>query len=380
MRAFRLSEIANVEAGGTPSRTNPSYWNGEIPWVKISDISSKYVDHCDEKISDDGLSNSSAKVFSKGTILYTIFATLGRVGILTFNASTNQAIAGIKITDQSIDSDYLYYYLRSQEAKVKEIGNGVAQKNINLSILRNWLVPFTDERHQKEIVSKLSTIETAIDNKNKQLLALDNLIKSRFSETFIGKDFPLKTLDSLSKQKGQYGAQSASIKFDKKRPRYIRITDINDDGSLNDDYVSSKKMEDDNDYKLEDGDFVFARTGATVGKTYVFNHGNQIYAGYLIRYKLNQDLLNPIYLFWFTKTDSYWRWVKNSQSGAAQPGINAKKYGSLLIPTVPIKMQNEFASFAKLIDKSKFIVQKELNDLQELLDSMMDEYFGGTEE
>ena len=154
--------------------------------------------------------------------------------------------------------------------------------------------------------------------------------------------------------KGEYGAQSASTEYDPKRPRYVRITDINDDGTLNDDVVVSINPDDDKQYRLEYGDFMFARMGATVGKTYAFISGNQIFAGYLIRYKLNQKLINPRYLFWYTKLDEYWNWVKLNQSGAAQPGINAQKYGALQIPVPPIELQEQFAAFVEQTDKSKY--------------------------
>lgn len=161
-------------------------------------------------------------------------------------------------------------------------------------------------------------------------------------------------LIDVSIAKGEYGACSASIEYDPNRPRYVRITDINDDGTLNVDFVSSKVLTDDNEYKLSYGDFLFARMGATVGKTYAFYSGNQIYAGYLIRYKLDLNRINPRYLYWYTKQNEYWSWVKLKQSGAAQPGINAKKYDSLEIPLASIEEQNEFASFVEQIDKLKF--------------------------
>ena len=171
---------------------------------------------------------------------------------------------------------------------------------------------------------------------------------------FIGQGYPTKTIDEVSLVKGEYGAQSASVEYDPSRPRYVRITDINDDGTLNDDFVSSINPIDDEQYRLEYGDFMFARMGATVGKTYAFIEGNQIFAGYLIRYKLNQEIINPRYLYWYTRLDEYWNWVKLNQSGAAQPGINAKKYGSLQVPVPPMELQEQFAAFVKQTDKSKY--------------------------
>lgn len=178
----KLSEIADIKAGGTPARSRPEYWGGEIPWIKISNINAKHVTKFDETITKFGLENSSAKIFEKGTILYTIFATLGRVGILTFDAATNQAIAGIKLIDDHVSIDYLYYYLRSVEDSVKAIGNGAAQQNINLGILKNFLVPVPPLEKQNNIVNSLETIEKGISQKKNQLSILDELVKSRFDQ------------------------------------------------------------------------------------------------------------------------------------------------------------------------------------------------------
>ena len=107
----KLGEICDIVSGGTPSRTNTEFWNGGIiPWIKIGNIKGKYVSKADEYITQAGIEGSSAKMLSKGTILYTIFATLGEVGILNIDACTNQAIAGITIKNQNeVLTDYLYY-------------------------------------------------------------------------------------------------------------------------------------------------------------------------------------------------------------------------------------------------------------------------------
>ena len=133
MEYTTIGESCSVVSGGTPSRSKNEYWrNGTIPWMKIGNIKSKYVNEYDELITEQGLNNSSAKLLKKGTILYTIFATLGEVGILDIEACTNQAIAGININDPRITTDYLYYYLKSKKDYVNNIGRGVAQNNINL--------------------------------------------------------------------------------------------------------------------------------------------------------------------------------------------------------------------------------------------------------
>ena len=195
-------------------------------------------------------------------------------------------------------------------------------------------------------------------------------------EDFLKKnDTQLMSLNSISKAKGEYGAQSAAEKYDEKRPRYIRITDINEDGSLNDDCVSSCNTNDDATYKLFYGDFLFARMGS-VGKTYAFISGNQIFAGYLIRYQLDLEKIDPLYLLAFTKTKTFFNWVKLNQSGAIQPGINAKKYGELKVPVPTLGSQHILVNKIQQIKKTKATLQTMLEKLELLKKAKFKEMFG----
>lgn len=273
-----------------------------------------------------------------------------------------------------IDVDYLCYSLMFYD--VSGLVNGATRQKLTQSDMRKMEIPLRTMVEQKKIVCRLNKLTELISLRKQQLAKLDELVKARFVEMFLLHDYPTKTLDELSIGKGEYGAQSASTEYDSTRPRYIRITDVNEDGTLNDDKVSSENITDDEQYRLSYGDFMFARMGATVGKTYAFLSGNQIFAGYLIRYKLNLSLANPRYLFWYTKLDDYQKWVKLNQSGAAQPGINAKKYGSLKIPVPPIALQNQFAAFVERVDQQKQTVQQSLEKLELMKKALMQEYFG----
>ena len=260
------------------------------------------------------------------------------------------------------ESKVLPHFLRRavlSDAFINQVKNSsfgaTNRMRIKEDIFAGYSIPLPELSKQKEIVDILDRVETIIDSRQQELQKLDDLIKARFVEMFIAKDFPILTLDEVSLSKGEYGAQSASIRYDPSRPRYVRITDINDDGTLNNDVVSSANKEDDEQYKLTYGDFMFARMGATVGKTYAYKSGNQIFAGYLIRYKLDLGKIMPEYLYAYTKLDEYENWVLLNQSGAAQPGINAKKYGSLKIPVPPIEVQRQFVGFCTKIDKSKLL-------------------------
>lgn len=164
-------------------------------------------------------------------------------------------------------------------------------------------------------------------------------------------------LSEMSKFKLSYGSNTASKDFDG-NIRYIRITDILENGELSEDKKSPTKFEE--KFLLREGDLLFARSGATVGKTY-FHYNNKdksIYAGYLIRLIPNKEMVYPEYVYAYTKTRYYEKLIQEVQRTVAQPNINAKEYGNFKILCPPIEKQFEYVSFLKQLDKSKFRMKK----------------------
>ena len=195
-REVRLGEVAKeIKSGGTPSRKNKEYWdNGTIPWVKIQDIPEEgYVNDTEEKITEKGLNNSSAKLLPKGTILFTIFATIGRVGILNIEAATNQAIAGV-IPKENYDRKYLYWVLYKFGEELRQKGRGGAQNNVNLTFLKKLkvLIPFRnnqpDLEKQREIANYLDSVYEKIkilkEKIQNQITQLEEMKESILDEVF----------------------------------------------------------------------------------------------------------------------------------------------------------------------------------------------------
>ena len=146
----KLGELFDISSGGTPSRSKSEYWDdGRIPWVKISDMKSMYVTETEEFITELGLAKSAAKLYKAGTFLISIFATLGEVSILDIDATTNQAIAGM-VPKGDIDVEYTYIALNQLKDQILEIGRGAAQNNINLSILKELVIPMPEEKIRQE--------------------------------------------------------------------------------------------------------------------------------------------------------------------------------------------------------------------------------------
>lgn len=142
-----------------------------------------------------------------------------------------------------------------------------------------------------------------------------------------------------------YGANASAIEFSPDLPRYVRITDIGNDGELLKENKKSLPLEVAQNYFLRTDDVVFARSGATVGKTYLHQDSEQphAFAGYLIRFRLNQNKLLPKFLSLYTRSREYERWVLENIRSGAQPNINANEYSSLRIPLPPLPEQIEIA-------------------------------------
>ena len=229
----RLNDISSITSGGTPARTNSSFWNGNIPWVKIGDIRNKYISTTEEKISERGLNSSSAKIFPRGTILYTIFATIGTVGILNIDAATNQAVAGVTFFGE-YSRDYMYYVLIGLKDILVSKGKGMAQMNINLTILKNTPIPIPPLAEQKRIVEKIEELMPLIEDYGKaeeQLSKLnaefpDKLRKSILQQAVQGKlterdpaDEPASELLKRIKVEKEALIKAGKIKKEKPLPK-----------------------------------------------------------------------------------------------------------------------------------------------------------------
>ena len=381
-KTVRLGDVCEIQSGGTPSRSKTEYWkNGTIPWVKIGDFSGKYLNKTTEHITQKGLENSSAKLFSKGTILYSIFATLGEATILNIDASTNQAIAGIKIKDKSsIDIDYLFAYLNSLKEEVNRIGRGVAQNNINLSILKSFTVPLPPLETQKQIAKQLNKCTTLLEKHKQMLEKYDTLIKSRFIEMFgephNNTKYPYKTV-------GEFTTVTSGGTPDRKNNEYwkdgnipwVKTTELqNNELTDVEEFITQKGLDESSAKMMPIGTLLIAMYGQ--GKT----RGMTAYLG--IEASTNQacacilpsEEINQKYL-WYYFILSYDK-LRDLAKGGNQPNLNGNMIKNFPVLMPPIEMQNQYVSFVQQIDKSKFAVQKSLEKAETLYKSLMQEYFG----
>ncbi len=384
----RLGELCIIQSGGTPSRHNKAYWeNGRIPWVKISDIKDKYLDTTEECITELGLEKSSAKIFPAGTILYTIFATLGEVCVLNIDAATNQAIAGIQLESSQVEKDYLYHYLLSLKSTVNNIGRGVAQNNINMTILRKFEIslPSLDEQHK--IVMVLDKVNDLINKRRQQLDKLDELVKSRFVEMFgdmllnnLGwGEMSLETLADVVSgiTKGRKIRDKELIEVP-----YMAVSNVKD-GYI--DWTTVKTImatrQELDQYRLMPNDVLMTEGGDPDklgrGAVIVEPLENSIHQNHIFRVRLQTKKMLPIFFSEYLqhqKAKRYFLGCAKQTTGIAS--INMKQLRALPVLMPPMELQKQFATFVTQTNKSKSAIQKSLKKLETLKKSLMQEYFG----
>ncbi len=191
--------------------------------------------------------------------------------------------------------------------------------------------------------------------------------RQKFKKTPAGEipvDWRAEQLGNLCVEGPEYGANVPGIEFREGLPRYIRITDVNDDGTLSPLEKKSINREEAQPYLLKLGDIIFARSGATVGKTYLYktHDGSCAFAGYTIRFKPARQLLLSEFLFQFTHSNFYYQWVKNMLRAGAQPNINGSEYASLFLPLPSIQEQKKIVEILSAaddaLDRARAVIEK----------------------
>lgn len=177
--------------------------------------------------------------------------------------------------------------------------------------------------------------------------------------------------------KGSYGIGAPAVPYQEDKLTYLRITDINDDGSLNFSDLKSVDAEDAEKYILKENDIVFARTGNSTGRSYFYEkqHGTFVYAGFLIKFSLDPNKVNPRILKYYTHSKPYFDWVNSFDTGATRGNINAKTYGDMEIELPSRKVQDKTVSILSSLDRKIELNNKINADLEEMAQAIFKNWF-----
>lgn len=174
--ATSLGEFARISSGGTPSRINADYWNGDIPWVTTTEVDFCTIRQAAQFITIDGLNNSAAKLLFPGTMLIALYGqgkTRGKTAILGIEAATNQACAAIEITRNGVSRDFIFHTLVSMYDSIRSLSNTGNQENLNSSIVRSIPIFLPPENEQCAIANVLNDADFLLEE-------LDSLITKKY--------------------------------------------------------------------------------------------------------------------------------------------------------------------------------------------------------
>ncbi len=360
-----------------------------IPCVRYGEIYTNHNDYIKAftSFTTQESANQSTKL-EYGDILFAGSGeTLEDIGKSVAFVDEFEAYSGgdiIILRGHNQDPKFLGFLLNTDfvSRQTFQLGQGHSVVHIYSSGLKNVKIPLPPLHEQQQIATILSTWDKAIDKLTQLIAAKEQRKKGLMQQLLTGKkrfagftdEWKEVKLGDCSILSGDYGINAAGVEYNEGLPKYLRITDIDDSGLLKTESMVSVDSPDSHKYLLENEDIVFARTGASVGKHYVHNqnrYGSLVFAGFLIRFRLNKNILLPNFLKAYLSTSEYWNWVSIMSQRSGQPGINGKEYGILKVPIPTIHEQQKIASVLSAADKEIELLKNELERLQQQKKGMM---------
>jgi len=282
-KEYKLSELCILIGGGTPKTSVPEYWNGNIPWLSVSDFNNgrKYCYDAEKKITERGLKESSTKILQKGQIIISARGTVGVVSMLGNDMAFNQTSYGIDAIKELATNDFLYYLLKDNLANFNSASYGAVFDTITKETFNQITVNLPPLPEQATIAEVLSSLDDKIDLLNRKNKTLEQLVLTLFKQWFVNdadKNFPMKSLGDYiaSTLGGEWGKEAPEGEY-KLRVQCIRGTDIADleigiPKRTPVRWIKQKKFE---NIEIQSGDLVMEISGGTddqsTGRTMYIN-------------------------------------------------------------------------------------------------------------
>lgn len=377
----RLGDIGVFKTGGTPSKKHPEYYGGTVPWVSTPALngSSIGLEDATQMITQEGVDHSATKVIPEGSLMVGIRVGVGKVAVNTVPMCTNQDIVSIVGVDSDIwNIQYLSYAIQSNSSLLQSHKRGATITGITTKELKKLAIPFLPMEQQLSLVNLLNCIKRSGAKAERQLSHLDTLVKSRFIEMFggLGSDGlrSLKDVCSIITD----GTHQPPKFVDEGIP-FLFVSNIASDAV---DYETNKFI------SVEDYEQLIRRTPIEIGDVLVsavgsFGHPAVVRNGrpfcfqrHIAYLKPRHDLVDSNYLHAVLLSDEAQRYMDRCAKGVAQRTVTLKSFREMKIPVPPMSLQEEFAAFVQYVDKLRFDVQQQIDKLELLKNSLMQEYFG----
>lgn len=397
----RIGEVSErMKAGGTPKRSEPSYWGGSIPFVLIEDMTScgLYLTATKETITEEGLANSSAWLVPPNSLLLSMYATIGETAINTIPVATNQAILAI-IPKSKLDVRFGAYSLKYHADRLLMCNVQSTQRNVNKGIVEQFPIPLPPLPEQRKIAYVLSTIQRVIELQDKVIAATRELKKSLMRHLFTYGSVPVDQIDRVPLKKTEIGMVpehwevvrlgeliSSGPQNGIYKPQYlygegtpiVRIDDFANEGQIltkvpNRVRLSLNEIE---KYCLKLNDILINRVNSIshLGKVALIGELKEetVFESNMMRFSVDCNYVLPEYVFLILSS-----WIGQEQlkgkakRAVAQSSINQTDVKTTVIPVPPLDEQKDIVRCIFLVEKQVTIQERRKMYLQSLFQTVL---------
>ncbi|MGH7846927.1 MAG: restriction endonuclease subunit S [Candidatus Binatia bacterium] len=387
-KTVRISDFCRTGTGGTPSRSNLEryYEGGTIPWVKSGELRETVINETEEHVTEAALQETNVKLVPAGALLLAMYgATVGRLGILGVDATTNQAVCHIIPDPKVAEVRFLFYALCNQVSNLIARGVGGAQPNISQGIIKDLVLALPPLTEQRRIAEVLDRAEALRAKRRAALAQLDSLSQSLFLDLFgdpatNSKGFPKKALNSLVRGDDtiNYGVVQPGNDLDEGVP-LVRVGDLID-GKVKHADLKRIAPSIEATYKRSRlrGDEILVSCVGSIG---VVALADESVKGFNIARAVARiplaETTSRIFMAAYLKTDFVQRYFTNELRTVSQPTLNIKQLSETLVVLPPIELQREFARRVLAVEKLKSAQRASLAEMDALVASLQHRAFRG---
>ena len=390
----KINQIASVTSGGTPSRANTSYWNGNIPWVTTSLVDFNVIQSAEEFITQDGLDNSSAKLFPKDTILMAMYGqgiTRGKVAILGIDATTNQACCAIKLK-KDFDTQFIFQNLMNRYEEIRDLSNEGGQKNLSAGIIKEIEISSPSKEEQTKIASFLSAVDEKISQLNQKHSLLSQykqgMMQKLFSQQIRFKADDGSEFGEWEKAKiGNITQTFFGYPFDSKEMvednngiplmRGINIGERHIRHSFELDRFFLKDPSKLEKYFVKVNDIVLSMDGSKVGRNSAFvteKDANSLLVQRvcILREKENTNIQ---YVYQWIISKEFHKYVDQVKTSSGIPHISGKQIQDYEISYPCLEEQTKIANFLSAIDQKIDVVAQQIEQAKTWKKGLLQQMF-----
>ena len=371
----RLGDICTFVGGGTPSKKNPDFYNGCIPWATVRDMNVRVIKTTEHSITPDAVQQSATNIIPTGEVVISTHVGLGKVCFLGQDTAINQDLKAV-IPNGELSRRYLYYWFISKADELIANGKGATVKGVTLDFVKNLKIQVLPEREQEVVSDTLDKINHIIELADLQVARLDQLVKSRFVEMF--GDLPnSKTLADVCLIITDGTHQSP--KFVEKGIPFLFVSNIVTNRLTYD----AEKFIDEATYSelikrtpIEPGDILLSTVGSYGHPAIVQSDKRFLFQRHIAYLKPSKAVVDSVFLHGVILSSNVQEQIERRVKGIAQKTLNLSEIKTIAVPLPPLALQREFAAFVAKVDKLAFAARQRRDVAKQLYRAKIQEFFG----